>query len=414
MESGNGELKIDMAREEKMDTKMAIQMDMKYVMQSYSRIPMVIDKGEGVRVWDKEGREYLDFVSGIGVNAIGHCHPEILRALSYQAGRLLHCSNLYYIEPQAKLAKALCQVSFADKVFFSNSGAEANEAAIKLARRWGKGKRYEIITMKESFHGRTLTTLRATAQIKYQKGFGPFPPGFRYSPFNDLAKLRELVSEKTCAIMLEPIQGEGGIRVASQGFMEGVSEICHEKRILFILDEIQCGLGRTGKMFAYEHYGIEPDIMTLAKSLAGGLPMGATLAKEEVASLFEPGDHASTFGGNPLVSSAALAFLKVMENENLVKKAEVRGEYFGKSLEELKAKYSFIREIRGRGLMRGVELKFEGKEIVEKCRCKGLLINCTAKKVLRFLPPLIVKEEEIDQAISVLQGVFEGLSSGGK
>ncbi len=414
MESEHGKLKRDTAKEAIMNIRMAIEMDKKYVMQSYSRIPIVIDKGEGVRVWDKEGREYLDFISGIGVNAIGHCHPEILRALTNQSRRLLHCSNLYYIEPQANLAKALCQVSFADRVFFSNSGAEANEAAIKLARRWGKGKRYEIITMKESFHGRTLTTLKATAQTKYQKGFGPFPPGFTYSPFNDLEELKERISEKTCAIMMEPIQGEGGIRVASQGFMEGVSQICHEKRILLILDEIQCGLGRTGKMFAYQHYGIEPDTMTLAKSLAGGLPMGATLAKEEVASLFEPGDHASTFGGNPLVSSAGLAFLKVMENENLVKGAEVRGEYLGKSLEELKAKYSFIREIRGKGLMRGVELEFEGKEIVEKCRCKGLLINCTAKKVLRFLPPLIVKEEEIDQAISVLQEVFGQLSAGGK
>ena len=397
-----------------MDTQMAMQMDKKYVMQSYSRIPLVIDKGKGVRVWDKEGREYLDFISGIGVNAIGHCHPEILRALTHQAKRLLHCSNLYYIEPQANLARALCEVSFADKVFFSNSGAEANEAAIKLARRWGKGKRYEIITMKESFHGRTLTTLRATAQTKYQKGFGPFPPGFKYSPFNDLTKLKERVSEKTCAIMLEPIQGEGGIHMASEDFMEGVWEICRGKRILLILDEIQCGLGRTGKMFAYQHYGIEPHIMTLAKPLAGGLPMGATLAKEEVASLFKPGDHASTFGGNPLVSSAALAFLKVMDDENLVKKAEEIGEYFGERLKELKAKYSLIKEIRGKGLMRGIELEFEGKGVVEKCRYQGLLINCTAKKVLRFLPPLTVKEEEIDQAVDILQGAFEELGQGGK
>ncbi|TET46499.1 aspartate aminotransferase family protein [Candidatus Aerophobetes bacterium] len=397
-----------------MDTQLAMQMDKKYVMQSYSRIPLVIDKGRGVRVWDKEGREYLDFISGIGVNAIGHCHPEILRALTHQAKRLLHCSNLYYIEPQANLARALCEVSFADKVFFSNSGAEANEAAIKLARRWGKGKRYEIITMKESFHGRTVTTLRATAQTKYQKGFGPFPPGFKYSPFNDLERLKERVSEKTCAIMLEPIQGEGGIRMASEDFMEGVWEICRGKRILLILDEIQCGLGRTGKMFAYQHYGIEPDIMTLAKPLAGGLPMGATLAKEEVASLFKPGDHASTFGGNPLVSSAALAFLKVMEEENLVKKAEEIGEYFGERLKELKAKYSLIKEIRGKGLMRGIELEFEGKGVVEKCRYQGLLINCTAKKVLRFLPPLTVKKEEIDQAVDILQGAFEELGQGGK
>ncbi|GAF93133.1 unnamed protein product, partial [marine sediment metagenome] len=249
------------------------------------------------------------------MNAIGHCHPEVVGAINYQTKKLFHCSNLYYIELEAKLAKALCDISFADKVFFSNSGAEANEAAIKLARKFGSKqnvKLYEIITMKDSFHGRTITTLKATGQTKYQHGFGPFTPGFRYAPFNDLKSVRSSISDETCAIMMEPVQGEGGLNVACQDFLKGLRQLCDEKGILLILDEVQCGLGRTGKLFAYQHYGIEPDIMTLAKPLAGGMPIGVTLAKERIASFFEPGNHASTFGGNPVVCSAALAFLKVV------------------------------------------------------------------------------------------------------
>jgi len=392
-----------------MNKQEIMKLDEKYVMHTYSRIPLVVNRGKGTRVWDKDGRDYLDFISGIGVNAIGHCHPEILATINSQIQRLLHCSNLYYIEPQARLAKALCDISFAEKVFFSNSGAEANEAAIKLARKFGSkqnGKPYEIITMKDSFHGRTLATLKATGQTKYQDGFGPFPPGFKYAPFNNLEAVRSLISDKTCAIMLEPVQGEGGLNVASENFLQSLRQLCNEKGILLILDEVQCGLGRTGKMFAYQHYGIEPDIMTLAKPLGGGLPIGATLAKEKIASFFEPGNHASTFGGNPLVCSAALTFLRVLEKERLVKEAREKGEYFKEKLEELKDSFSFIKEIRGKGLMIGIKLEFPGKDIVVKCREKGLLINCTAEKILRFLPPLIVEKKDIDEAVEILRCVM--------
>jgi len=396
-----------------MDTQKIIELNKKFVMHTYSPIPLVIDKGKGVKVWDKEGKKYLDFISGIGVNAIGHSHPKILKAIREQSERLLHCSNLYYIEPQVKLAEKLCHLSFADKVFFSNSGAEANEAAIKLARKFGtkksgkENKCYEIITMENSFHGRTLTTVAATAQTKYQKGFSPLPPGFKYASFNNLEGVKKLISEKTCAIMVEPIQGEGGINVATGSFLKGLREICDKEKILLILDEVQCGLGRTGKLFAYQHYGIEPDIMTLAKPFGGGLPIGATLAKESVASCFEPGDHASTFGGNPLVCASALAFLEIIEEENLVEKAQERGEYFKNKLGELKKKFPFIKEIRGKGVMIGIELEFEeGKNIVNECRQEGLLINCTSKNVLRFLPPLTIEERDIDQAVNILHKVL--------
>ena len=395
-----------------MDTQKIIELSEKFLMRTYARLPLIIDKGKGIKVWDKEGKEYLDFISGIGVNAIGHSHPKILKTIKKQSQKLLHCSNLYYIEPQIKLAEKLSYLSFADKVFFSNSGAEANEAAIKLARKFGvkkSGKEnecYEIITMENSFHGRTLTTITATAQTKYQKGFSPLPPGFKYAPFNNLKGVERIISKKTCAIMIEPIQGEGGINIAKESFLKGLRELCDKKEILLILDEVQCGLGRTGKIFAYQHYGIEPDIMTLAKPLGGGLPIGATLAKESVASCFEPGDHASTFGGNPLVCACALTFLEILEEENLVEKAQKRGEYFKNKLNGLKKKFPFIKEIRGKGLMVGIELKFEGKNIVEECRKEGLLINSTSKNVLRFLPPLIVKENEINQAVEILNRVL--------
>jgi len=397
-----------------MNAQEVMELDKKYVMHTYARIPLVIDMGNGVRVQDKEGKRYLDFISGIGVNALGHCHPKVLNAIKEQSQKLLHCSNLYYIEPQARLAEKLCRLSFADKAFFSNSGAEANEAAIKLARKFGskkngEGKCYEIITMENSFHGRTLTTLAATAQTKYHKGFPPFPPGFKYAPFNDLGGVKKLISKKTCAIMLEPIQGEGGINVSTEPFLKGLRKLCDEERILLILDEVQCGLGRTGKLFAYEHYGIEPDIMTLAKPLGGGLPIGATLAKESVASFFEPGDHASTFGGGPLVCAAALAFLNVLEEEGLMEKADERGRYFKDKLEKLRGKFPFIKEVRGKGLMIGVELEFEGKKIVDECRKEGLLINCTSKNVLRFLPPLTIRKDDIDQAVEILDKVLSNI-----
>lgn len=389
-------------------TEKVIENSQKYLMPTYSRIPIVPEKGEGVRVWDKEGKCYIDLVSGIGVMAVGYSHPRICKVIKEQSQKLVHCSNLYHIENQAKLAEKLCQISFADKVFFCNSGAEANEAAIKLARKFGYQKgAFEIVAMENSFHGRTLATLGLTGQEKYRKWFGPFPPGFKFCEFNNVKKLKEMITSKTCAIIMEPIQGEGGIKEASPEFIEAAREICTEKDILLIFDEVQCGLGRTGKWFAYQHFGVEPDIMTLAKPLAAGLPIGACLAKKNIADIFSPGDHASTFGGGPLVTSVALEVLNIMEEEKLVEKAKEVGRYFREKLSSLKEKFPFIKEVRGKGLMLGMELDIEGKPVMDKAREKGLLINVTKGKVLRFLPPLIIKKAEIDEAVFILEESFK-------
>ena len=389
-------------------TGKVIENSQKYLMPTYSRIPIVPEKGEGVRVWDKEGKCYIDLVSGIGVMAVGYSHPRICKVIKEQSQKLVHCSNLYHIENQAKLAEKLCQISFADKVFFCNSGAEANEAAIKLARKFGYQKgAFEIVAMENSFHGRTLATLGLTGQEKYRKWFGPFPPGFKFCEFNNVKKLKEMITSKTCAIIMEPIQGEGGIKEASPEFIEAAREICTEKDILLIFDEVQCGLGRTGKWFAYQHFGVEPDIMTLAKPLAAGLPIGACLAKKNIADIFSPGDHASTFGGGPLVTSVALEVLNIMEEEKLVEKAKEVGRYFREKLSSLKEKFPFIKEVRGKGLMLGMELDIEGKPVMDKAREKGLLINVTKGKVLRFLPPLIIKKAEIDEAVFILEESFK-------
>jgi len=389
-------------------TEKVIENSQKYLMPTYSRIPIVPEKGEGVRVWDKEGKCYIDLVSGIGVMAVGYSHPRICKVIKEQSQKLVHCSNLYHIENQAKLAEKLCQISFADKVFFCNSGAEANEAAIKLARKFGYQKgAFEIVAMENSFHGRTLATLGLTGQEKYRKWFGPFPPGFKFCEFNNVKKLKEMITSKTCAIIMEPIQGEGGIKEASPEFIEAAREICTEKDILLIFDEVQCGLGRTGKWFAYQHFGVEPDIMTLAKPLAAGLPIGACLAKKNIADIFSPGDHASTFGGGPLVTSVALEVLNIMEEEKLVEKAKEVGRYFREKLSSLKEKFPFIKEVRGKGLMLGMELDIEGKPVMDKAREKGLLINVTKGKVLRFLPPLVIKKAEIDEAVFILEESFK-------
>ena len=383
------------------------KLDEKYVIHTYKRIPLVLVKGKGTRVWDSEGKEYLDFVAGIAVNGLGHCHPRVVKAIQEQVAQLIHISNLYYIEPQVKLAKLLAEISFGDKSFFCNSGAEAVEAAIKLSRKYGKGERYEIICMEGSFHGRTLATLTATGQEKYRKGYAPLAPGFKIVPFDDLEKAKEAISSRTVAIMLESIQGEGGINVAGDDYLKGIRRLCDENDLLLILDEIQCGMGRTGKLFSYEHYGIEPDIMTLAKSLGGGFPIGAMITKDKIASCFSPGDHASTFGGNPLACSAACAAIEAILEEKLIEKAAQVGDYFIEKLKELKKKYSFIKDVRGKGLMIGVELEFEGKDIVTKCQEKGILINCTVDKILRFVPPLIVTQEEVDRVITVLDEIFQ-------
>ncbi|MEL7563358.1 MAG: acetylornithine transaminase [Dehalobacterium sp.] len=387
----------------------------KYVMNTYGRLPLAIVKGQGAYVWDADGKEYLDFVSGIAVNNVGHCHPKVVEAVAKQAETLFHCSNLYWIEPQVKLAKILVENSSFDKVFFCNSGAEANEGAIKLARKyakkhWGEDK-YEIITMKKSFHGRTLATLTATGQEKFHKGLEPLPEGFKYAPFNDLEALKQAVGPHTCAVMLEPVQGEGGVLPGEEAFIKGVRELCDEKRLLFIVDEVQCGLGRTGKLFGYQHYGIEPDIMTLAKALGGGAPIGALLAKEQVAEAFQPGDHAATFGGNPLVTAAGVAALTVLLDEDLAQNADAVGEYLRCKLEGLKSKFKFIKEIRGKGLLIGMECEMEVAGIVGACLKEGLLLLSAGPNVLRFLPPLNITFGQVDQAVGILEQALSGVNA---
>ncbi|WP_153726671.1 acetylornithine transaminase [Heliorestis convoluta] len=387
-----------------------------YVMNTYGRLPIALVRGLGARVWDGDGKEYLDFLSGLAVNSVGHCHPKVVKAIQEQAAKLLHVSNLYWIEPQNKLAQMLVENSFADKVFFCNSGAEANEGAIKLARkyakkRWGEEK-YEIITMEHSFHGRTLAALTATGQPKYQEGFAPLPAGFRYAPFGDLEALQKVMGPQTCAIMIEPVQGEGGVNVAERSYWEGLAQLVKEKDVLLIVDEVQSGMGRTGKLFAYENYGLKPHIMTLAKALGGGTPIGALLASDEVADAFSPGDHASTFGGNPLVTAAALAVMEVLLQDGLVKHCQTMGAYFQEELKKLATRHSMIVEVRGLGLMLACQLNREGASIVSSCLQKGLIINCTAGNVLRFLPPLTIQSQDIDQAITILDEVLTEAGKG--
>ncbi|WP_338824129.1 Acetylornithine aminotransferase [Moorella humiferrea] len=394
-----------------MDNAAIVALGEKYVMRTYGRYPVALVHGEGTRVWDADGREYLDFVGGLAVNSLGHCHPRVVAAIREQAGKLLHCSNLYWIEPQVELARLLVENSALDKVFFCNSGAEANEGAIKLARKFAKEHRgpesYEIITMRRSFHGRTLATLTATGQEKFHRGFAPLPPGFRYVPFNDLASLRAAVGPRTCAVMLEPVQGEGGVYAANKDYLQAVRALCDDEGLLLIFDEVQCGLGRTGYLFAYQYYGVEPDIMTLAKALAGGVPIGAMLAKEKVAASFAPGDHASTFGGNPLATAAGVAAFKALLEEGLVDNARVMGEYFRGELEKLVREFPQLIEVRGRGLLLGLEMDGPADAVVAACMERGLLINSLHGHVLRFLPPLNVTKEEIDQAVAILKDALQ-------
>ncbi len=396
-----------------MSTDKLIEESKKYLFNTYGRFPVVFVRGRGMKLWDSDGKEYLDFLSGIAVNNLGHCHPKVVIALQKQAQKLIHVSNYFHIEPQIKLAKALCQNSFADRVFFCNSGAEANEAAIKLARKYAKenmgGQRYEIITALKSFHGRTMATITATGQEKFQTAFTPLLPGFKYVPFGDAAAVRDAVTDKTCAVMMEPIQAEGGVNVPPDDYFGELRALCDEKGLLLILDEVQTGMGRTGKLFACEHYGIKPDIMTLAKALGGGTAIGACLATEKAAEAFSPGDHASTFGGNPLACAAGLASLEaILEDGWLLGSCARMGEYFVKELLKLKEKYHFIRDVRGRGLLIGMELDFDAAPIVKQALAEGFVINSTMGSVLRFLPPLIVTEEEIDALVETLDRIFEG------
>jgi acetylornithine aminotransferase len=381
------------------------------IMQTYARFPVVFEKGSECTLWDADGNMYRDFLAGIAVCNLGHANPVIAQKMSQQAVNLVHVSNLFYTVPQIKLSQKLVDLSFADRVFLCNSGAEANEAAIKLARKYfndlGHIKKNVIITARQSFHGRTYATMSATGQEKIQKGFHPLVPGFKTIPFNDIDALKAVIDDTVCAVMLEPIQGEGGVCCPSDNYLENVRQICDQHEILLIFDEIQTGMGRTGKLFAYEHFNVKPDIMTLAKALANGLPMGAMLSTEKFAKAFGPGAHASTFGGTPLVSSVALCVLEYLEEHDILSHCCRMGQYFKQQLLALKDKYSCIIEVRGYGLMIGMPLSIPGAPIVNKCLNKGFVINCIQDNILRFVPPLIVQESDIDALMNCLDTVFQ-------
>ena len=378
---------------------------------TYKRQPVVFTKGLGCTLWDADGKSYLDFLAGIAVCNLGHAHPGIAAAVSRQAETLIHVSNLYYTTPQTELAAWLVDHSFADRVFFCNSGAEANEAAIKLARKYfkdrGEPDRYRIISMLQSFHGRTFGTLSATGQDKIKEGFSPILEGFDFAPFNDIDAVRNLISAKTCAILMEPVQGEGGIRAADPDYLRQVRELCDETGTLLIFDEVQTGIGRTGKLFAHEHFGVTPDIMTLAKALANGFPIGAMLSKESVAAAFVPGSHATTFGGTPIVTAAALCTLKTIESDNLLGHCREMGEYFKSKLTDLQSRHSVIKDVRGIGLLLGMELDTDGAPLVQACLEQGFVINCVQGNILRFVPPLIIQKPEIDALIACLDQMLK-------
>jgi acetylornithine aminotransferase/acetylornithine/N-succinyldiaminopimelate aminotransferase len=392
-----------------------IAIDKKYYMNTYGdRNPVCFEYGKGVNLWDINGKMYYDFFSGIAVNSLGHNHPNIVTTLKNQIDKLIHTSNLYYTKPQAVLAQKIVENSCADKVFFSNSGAEANEGAIKLAKIYfykkGFKDKYEIITLKNSFHGRTLTTVAATGQEKYQKPYAPLTPGFKHSSINDIEEIEKLITPNTCAIMLEPIQGESGVHPVNYEYISKVRGLCNKNNVLLIFDEIQTGMGRTGKLFGYEHFGIEPDIFTLAKALGGGVPIGALCAKDHVASAFEPGDHGTTFGGNPLACSAGITVIDTLLNEGVIENCHTMGNYFMGKLNELKEKHTIISDIRGKGLMLGMELNEDiSKNVMNKLLDKGFLVGSVGTRIIRFLPPLIIEENHIDKLIFEMDKILEGV-----
>jgi acetylornithine aminotransferase/acetylornithine/N-succinyldiaminopimelate aminotransferase len=396
-----------------MDTKTLLEWSARYHTPNYGRVPICVVRGEGVRLWDSEGREYLDFTSGIAVTALGHCHPRVTGAIREAAATLLHVSNLFHTAPQIHLAKLLCDHSFADRVFFCNSGAEANEAALKLARKYAKERyasdRYEVIATRDSFHGRTLATVTATGQEKYQHGFEPLMPGFKHVPYNDLRAMERAIDSRTAAILVEPIQGEGGVNVPDDDYLPGLRKLCDESGALLILDEIQTGVGRTGRLWSYQHSGIEPDIMTLAKALANGVPIGAMLAREEVARALTAGSHASTFGGTPFVTSVALATLSTVIGEKLPERADQLGRGLMDGLRALARRYPMILKVRGRGLLIGAELGQPAGPVVDACRERGLLVLTAGDRVLRLAPPLIVDEQDCQRALAIIEAVVEKL-----
>lgn len=385
-----------------------------YILPTYTQLPVCLVKGKGSRVWDLEGREYLDFFPGWAVSGIGHCHPDVVNALKQQARKILHISNNFLNIKQAELAREISTHSFPAKVFFCNSGAEASEGAIKFARRFGlKEGRFEIVTFRKSFHGRTLAAMTATGQERIHQGFDPLPQGFRYAEFNDLDSVKALLNDKTIAIFLEPIQGEGGVNIASPEFMKGLRKICDERKMLLMVDEVQSGMGRTGKMFAYQHYDLEPDVMTLAKSLGAGVPIGAFVVHRKVeAGVLTPGSHGSTYGGNPLVCAASLAVFKTIRKDKLLKNTQEMGAYLLAQLKALKDKYPIIAEARGVGLMCALELKQPGASVADGARAQGLLINCTQEKILRIMPAMTVSKRIIDRAVRILDTVLSELKPG--
>lgn len=383
----------------------------KYIADTYNRFPIVITKGEGCWVWDMHGRRYLDFLSGIAVCNLGHVNKNVVEALTHQAARLGHISNLFYMEPQIRAAELLVENSFGDKVFFCNSGAEANEAAIKLARRYswknhGEG-RFEIIAMENSFHGRTMATMSATGQEKFKVGFPPLLEGFSFVPFNDLEAVERAITPKTCAIMLELIQSEGGVYVADPEYVQKLRRITREKDILLILDEVQTAMGRTGRFFGYEHYGIEPDVMSLAKALGNGFPVGAIIAKDQVMAAFEPGTHASTFGGNPLAASAIIATINTLLGEGILKNCETVGTYLFNELTKKRQRFPFITDVRGKGLLLGIETTIPTDGIVKEFLSEGVIVAASKGNVFRLLPPLIIGKEEVDIFLEIAEQIFE-------
>lgn len=388
----------------------SIQKTDKFIFQTYLRQGKAFVRGEGCSLWDEDGKKYTDFLAGIAVCSLGHCHPKITDAIARQAATLVHVSNLFYTAPQADLASKLCEKSFADRVFFSNSGAEANEAAIKLARRYfqkkGVKNRFKIITMLQSFHGRTMATLTATGQDKIKDGFYPLLEGFSYVPFNDLSALADEMDETVCAVMLEPVQGEGGIIPAHAGYLKGVRELCDKTGTLLIFDEIQCGMGRCGTLFAHERYDVTPDIMTLAKALGNGLPIGAMLATREAAAGFDYGSHATTFGGTPLATAAALEVVNIISEKSFLDRVCATGRYFMDKLEKLKEKHPRVKDVRGKGLLIGLEVDKDAAFFVAELMKKGFIINGIQDKVLRFAPPLIIEEKEIDSLVEALDSLL--------
>ncbi|GAB4308053.1 MAG: acetylornithine transaminase [Methanobacteriaceae archaeon] len=392
-----------------MNTQQIMDLEKEYMMHTFGRLPIALDNGKGALVWDVEGKEYIDCFAGIAVNNVGHSHPKVVSAICKQAEKLIHCSNIYYTEIQVELARLLCEISSHDKAFFANSGAEVNEGAVKLARKF-TGKT-DIITMENSFHGRTLSMVAATGQHKYKEGIGTLPAGYSHVPFGDIEAFSDSITPNTAAVMVEPIQGEGGVVVPPQGYLKEIEKICEENDILLILDEIQTGFGRTGKMFASDLFNIKPHITTIAKALGGGYPIAGILAQEEVADAFKPGDHGTTFGGNPLGCAAAKASIEVIIDEKLVEKSQKNGKYLKKQLESLKEVNDNLMDVRGHGLMLGTEFNHECSEIVNQALNNGLLLNCTAGTVLRFLPPLNITKDQIIKVVSIFSDILGRTSS---